>query len=70
MVICAFENRICLTGVSTVMGVGHAQNILTPKTGTGQIRNTIALTKSVTGLYLFRIFPANVMNDDVHVLIK
>ena len=42
-----------LTGVSTVMGFGHAPTLTT-------------LTKSVTGLYLFRISPASVMNDDVH----
>ena len=41
----------------TVMGFGHAPTLTT-------------LTKSVTGLYLFRISPASVMNDDVHVLIK
>jgi hypothetical protein len=46
-----------LTGVSTVMGFGHAPTLTT-------------LTKSVTGLCLFRIFPASVMDDDMHVLIK
>ena len=51
------KQRMNLTGVSTVMGFGHAPTLTT-------------LTKSVTGLCLFRISPANFMNDDVHVLIK
>ena len=46
-----------LTGVSTNMVFGHAPTLTT-------------FAKSVTGVYLFRISPASVMNDDVHVLIK